>query len=95
MTFITQKEIARIARMSNIALTEQEITKMQSHVESVLLYAARVQDIAKDIDFFVLKTTNVEREDVVIEPNSELILAQAPEKEEGFFVVPAIIEMTE
>lgn len=95
MALITKEEILKIARMSHIELTEQEIEKMQSHVEAVLSYAARVQDIAKDVDVPVLKNSNVEREDVVIACNPEPIRDQAPEREGDYFVVPVIIETTQ
>jgi aspartyl-tRNA(Asn)/glutamyl-tRNA(Gln) amidotransferase subunit C len=92
MSVITKEEILRIARMSHIELTEQEIEKMQSHVTAVLSYAARVQDIAKDVSVPLLKNSNIEREDVVIRQDSQAVLAQAPESEGAYFVVPVIIE---
>ena len=95
MALITREEILKIARMSHIELSEQEMEKMQSHVEAVLSYAARVQDIAQDTNFSVLKNSNVEREDIVMASDPELIRAQAPEREGNYFVVPVIIETTE
>jgi aspartyl-tRNA(Asn)/glutamyl-tRNA(Gln) amidotransferase subunit C len=92
MSLVTQDEVKRIARMSRIALNEQEIVKMQKHLEAVLSYAARVQDIAKDVQVPVLKNSNIERDDVVQQCDSEKILDQAPEREGNYFVVPVIIE---
>ena len=89
---ITKEEIEKIARLSHIELSETEIIAAMQHVGAVLSYAARVQEIAKDIDMPSLKNSNIERNDVVIPCNSETILAQAPEREENFFVVPVIIE---
>ena len=40
----------------------------------------------------VLKNIKVVREDVTQEQHPEPILAQAPEREQDFFVVPVIIE---
>lgn len=92
MAFITREEILRVARMSHIELTEQEIVKMQSHVEAVLSYAARVQDIAKDVSVSNLKNSNVERDDAIVPSHPEIIRAQAPAREGDYFVVPVIIE---
>jgi aspartyl-tRNA(Asn)/glutamyl-tRNA(Gln) amidotransferase subunit C len=94
MAFITREEILKVARMSHIELTEQEIEKMQVHVEAVLSYAARVQDIAKDVSVVNMKNSNIERDDRVIPAHGEKIRAQAPEREGDYFVVPAIIETT-
>ena len=95
MSLITKEEDLKIAKMSHIELSEQEIIKMQSHVESVLAYAARVQDLAQqDIDIITRKNINIERDDVAVACPPEPILAQAPEREGNYFVVPVIIETT-
>jgi aspartyl-tRNA(Asn)/glutamyl-tRNA(Gln) amidotransferase subunit C len=95
MAQITKEEVEKIARLSHIELTEQEIINAMKHLEAVLSYAARVQDIAKDIDGPILKNSNVERDDVIIPTDPQTILAQAPEREGDFFVVPVIIESNE
>ncbi len=92
MAQITREEVEKIARLSHIELSEQEIITAMKHLDAVLSYAARVQEIAKDIDVPSLKNNNVEREDIVIPTNPEPIRAQAPEREGDFFVVPVIIE---
>ena len=89
---ITREEIEKLARLSCIELSESEIDPMQQHVAAVLAYAARVQEIAQDVTVDSFKNQNIEREDVIIPTNAETILAQAPEREGEFFVVPAIIE---
>jgi aspartyl-tRNA(Asn)/glutamyl-tRNA(Gln) amidotransferase subunit C len=92
MAQITKEEVEKIARLSYIELTEQEIITVTKHLEDVLSYAVRVQDIAKDINIPTLKNSNIERDDLVIPTDPQTILAQAPEREDDFFVVPAIIE---
>ena len=91
-SIITREEVEKIARLSSIELSETEIIDAQKHLEAVLGYAARVQNIAQDVDIALLKNSNIEREDIVIKTDSQTILAQAPEREGDFFVVPAIIE---
>ena len=92
MTRITKEEIQKVARLAYIELTEQEIVSMSAHLEAVLSYAARVQDIAQDVDVVMQKNSNVERKDIVVKTDCESILAQAPEREGDYFVVPVIIE---
>ena len=91
-SFITKEEVEKIARLSHITLSETEIINTMKHLDAVLSYAARVQEIAKDVDVPSLKNNNIEREDVIIPTNPQIILAQAPEREDNFFVVPVIIE---
>lgn len=92
MSIITKAEIEKIARLSLIELSESEIIQAQKHLEAVLSYAARVQDIAKDVTIEILKNQNIEREDTIQECHPQELLAQAPEREDNFFVVPVIIE---
>ncbi len=91
-SFITQEEVEKIARLSNITLSETEVIDTMKHLDTVLTYAARVKEIAKDIDIPSRKNNNIEREDVIVRTDSETILAQAPERMDNFFVVPVIIE---
>src|SRR5579863_10115698 len=91
MALITKEEVEKIARLSHITLSEQETIAAMKHLDAVLSYAARVQEIAKDIDIPSLKNNNIEREDIVIPTDAQAILAQAPEREGDFFVVPVII----
>ena len=89
---ITKEEVEKIAQLSHIELSETELTNAMKHLDAVLSYAARVQEIAKDVDVASLKNCNIERDDVVISTDPQTILAQAPEREGDFFVVPVIIE---
>ena len=92
MTKISKEEVLKIAEISRIRLSEDEIEPMIKHLEGVLSYAERVQEIAADIEEPSNKNVNVFREDVVVKTDPETILCQAPEREEDYFVVPAIIE---
>ena len=101
MSLITKEEVLKVARMAHIALTEEEVVKMQSHLEAVLSYAARVQNLSAEVlteadqENVMQKNVNVEREDSIVECNPEPIRAQAPEREGDYFVVPVIIETTQ
>jgi len=89
---ITKEEIEKIARLAHINFSETEIINVMNHLDAVLSYAVRVEEIAKDIDVPSFKNCNIEREDIVIPTDTQSILAQAPEREGDFFVVPVIIE---
>jgi len=92
MTKITKQELLKIAQSSSVKLYDDEIEPLMGQLDAVLTYAARVKDIARDIEIPSNKNVNVLREDVVTQTNNELILAQAPEREEDYFVVPMILE---
>lgn len=91
MARITKEEILNLARISNVEVHESEIEGLIKQIESVLTYAARVQEVG-DVTFPSTKNVNVFREDVAIPSDNQAILAQAPAREANYFVVPAILE---
>lgn len=92
MAKITREEVIKIAQISAIEIHEDEIEALQKQLESVLSYAERVQEFAAEPQEPSTKNVNVFREDSTQLSDSAAILKRAPEREEDFFVVPAIIE---
>lgn len=89
---LTREELLKIAKQSAITLPEDEIESLRSQMETVLNYAERVKEAAQDIQEPSIKNINVFREDEIIRTDFEPILAQAPVREETYFVVPVILE---
>lgn len=92
MVTISKEEVLKIAKMSNISLNELEVDVVARQLSAVLSYAARVKEVATDVQESLDKNINVMREDSVVKTDSERILEQAVEREANYFVVPAIIE---
>ncbi len=92
MTKISREEIVKIAAISSLDLHEDEIHPLIEQLGQVLSYAQGVTEFAADIQEPSTKNINVFREDVVIRTEPEPILAQAPEREEHYFVVPMVLE---
>ena len=91
MAKISREDVLKIAHISNIAVYENEIESIREQLENILTYAARVQEVIAQAEEST-KAINVFRQDVVISTDPEPILAQAPEREERFFVVPKILD---
>ena len=92
MTKISKEEVLKMAELSNLQLHEHEIEPMLKQLEAVLSYAERVKEVAAEIEEPSNKNVNTFREDVVVRTEAELVLAQAPHREEDYFVVPAILD---
>lgn len=92
MARITKEEVLKIAKLSHIQIHDAEIASLSAHLDAVLSYAARVQEIATEVDVPLSKNVNVFREDVIEKSDADLVLSRAPESEAHYFVVPAIIE---
>ena len=92
MEKITKEEVLKIAQLSKIKIAESEVEPILKQLQDVLGYAQRVKEIAADIKEPSNKNINVSREDVVIKSDPIKILNQAPSHEDGFFIVPKILD---
>ena len=92
MIKITREEVLKIARMSAINVHEDELDHIAQHLQSVISYAARVQEVATEVNIPSVKAINVFRADEPQPCIGEYVLSRAPESEAHYFVVPAIIE---
>lgn len=93
MIHITKEELLKLANAANLTLTEEEIPALVRRLESVLSYASYLQELSGGAQEALLpQVSNVTREDLVTETPVEPLLALAPEHEENFYVVPAILK---
>ena len=96
MAAISREEVAHLARLSRLAVTEQELDQFAGQLDVILQSVARIGDVAADDippTSHSVPLTNVLREDVV-QPSlrREDVLASAPDTAEGRFRVPRILD---
>lgn len=96
MPAISRAEVARLARLSRMALTDEELDSLVPQLDVILGAVARVGEVAADAippTSHALPLTNVLREDV-IRPSLPVadVLASAPAAEEQRFRVPRILD---
>ncbi|MFC7327794.1 Asp-tRNA(Asn)/Glu-tRNA(Gln) amidotransferase subunit GatC [Marinactinospora rubrisoli] len=95
MSAITRDEVAHLARLSRLALHEDELDRLAAQLDVIISAVAEVQEVAKgDIPptSHALPLTNVYRPDEVrpcLTPDQAL--AGAPAVEDGRFRVPQIL----
>ena len=93
---ITREEVLRIAGLARLELTQEEIEGLEEDLARGLEYMemlneADVGDIPPT--FYTIHKASPMREDVPEKKFSvEEILKNAPEKKDGFIVVPRVIE---
>jgi aspartyl-tRNA(Asn)/glutamyl-tRNA(Gln) amidotransferase subunit C len=99
MAAISREEVAHLARLSRLAVTEEELDKFAGQLDVILQSVARIGDVAaEDIPptSHSVPLTNVYRDDVP-RPSltQEEALAGAPDAYEGRFRVPRILDEEE
>jgi len=99
MAAISREEVAHLARLSRLAVTEQELDQFAGQLDVILQSVARIGDVAaEDIPptSHSVPLTNIYRDDVV-QPSltQEEALSGAPDSAEGRFRVPRILDEEE
>ncbi|AEF41653.1 Asp-tRNA(Asn)/Glu-tRNA(Gln) amidotransferase subunit GatC [Hoyosella subflava] len=95
MPAISRDEVAHLARLSRLALTDAELDEFAGQLDSILNHVKAVSEVAADdvpATAHPAATANVWRDDV-IQPGltQEQALSGAPEVDESRFAVPQIL----
>ncbi|MEJ2181956.1 MAG: Asp-tRNA(Asn)/Glu-tRNA(Gln) amidotransferase subunit GatC [Nitrospirota bacterium] len=93
---ITRDDVMYIARLSRLAITEEEAAMFEGQLGDILAYMEKLGELdTEDVEptSHVLELGNVFRED---KPRPSLpvdeVLANAPDRAKNFYRVPRIIE---
>ena len=93
---ITAKEVSYVADLARLELSPEEVELFTGDMNRILDYMDQLNELdtaGVGPTSHVLSLKNVFREDVVVDSLSvDEVLANAPRREKGHFVVPKIIE---
>ena len=93
---ITAKEVRHVADLARLELSPEEVELFTGDMNRILDYMDQLDELdtsGVEPTSHVLSLKNVFREDVVGESLTvDEVLANAPRREKGHFVVPKIIE---
>ena len=95
------KDIAKLATLSRLTFAPEQLPAFVSEFENILQFVGQIQGLDTQGVPPLTTTANIstspEREDVAVIPANpaarrDELLANAPKSEQGFFVVPKIVE---
>lgn len=94
---IDENTVRKVARLARIALPEARVKPMMAELNGILSWIEQLNEV--DIEDVEPMTSAVPgaklpmREDKVTDGNDPAkVLANAPKSEDGFFVVPKVVE---
>jgi aspartyl-tRNA(Asn)/glutamyl-tRNA(Gln) amidotransferase subunit C len=93
---VTPEDVRRIARLARLAAPEDRLEALAGELNGILAWIEQLDEV--DVEGVKPMASAVEvalpmREDVVTDGNiRDDVLANAPHAEEGFFVVPKVVE---
>ena len=96
MSAISREEVAHLARLSRLAVSDEELDRFAGQLDVILQAVARVGEVAAaeiPPTSHSVPLTNVLRDDLLADclPRDEA-LAAAPDRAEGRFRVPRILD---
>jgi aspartyl-tRNA(Asn)/glutamyl-tRNA(Gln) amidotransferase subunit C len=93
---VDTKTVRKVARLARIAVPEERLEPLANELNGILAWIEQLNEV--DVEGVEPLTTPVPmtlpmREDVVSDGNiRDKVLANAPRTEDGFFVVPKVVE---
>jgi aspartyl-tRNA(Asn)/glutamyl-tRNA(Gln) amidotransferase subunit C len=92
---IARDDVAHLARLSRLALGEEELDHLAAQLDVIIAAVAKVQEVAADgipPTSHAVPLVNVFREDVLVPClSADEVLSQAPAVEQQRFRVPRIL----
>ncbi|MDB2414443.1 Asp-tRNA(Asn)/Glu-tRNA(Gln) amidotransferase subunit GatC [Rickettsiales bacterium] len=93
---LSEKEVRKIARLSRIKLSDEEITRFQGELSGVIDWVELLQEVNTDNVPRMTSVTDSSqplREDKVNDGGiQDQVLANSPKSSYGCFVVPKVVE---
>ncbi len=94
---IDRDAVRRVAHLARIALPEARVDEMASELNGIIAWIEHLQEVnVKGVEPMASAVPDLAlpmREDVVVEGGDpSRVLANAPKVEDGFFVVPKVVE---
>ena len=93
---VNETTVRRVARLARIAVTDEEARRLQGELNGILDWIEQLREV--DVEGVepmtrVVSVSMKKRPDVVTEGGyPEKILANAPASQDGFFMVPKVVE---
>lgn len=91
---ISEQEIKNIAKLAYLEINADEIEKLRKDFSSILEYVDKLKEI--DISEIketanLLKTENIERQDIAKRFNSSLLIDAMPKQKNGYLEVKKVL----
>lgn len=93
---VTAKDVRRIARLARIAVDDSRLEPLAGELNAILAWVEQLEQVdVEGVEAMAsaVGATLALREDAVTQGGDrDGVLANAPKSEEGFFVVPKVVE---
>ncbi len=99
MSEITKQDVEYVSNLARISLTENEKEKMIVNLKDIVKYVGKLSELDNELEdveptfhAWEGKGTLLREDEVGESVNRDEIMEQAPKTQDGFFVVPKVID---
>ena len=93
---VDAQTVRRIARLARIAVAEDEVEHLQGELNAMLAFVEQLSEVNVDgvepMTSVTPMAMKMRVDEVTDGGNPEAVLANAPSSEDGFYLVPKVIE---
>lgn len=93
---VDEKTVRHIARLARIALAEEQVAPMADELNNIIAWVDQLNEVdvtdVPPLTGVVAQRIRMRKDTVTEGGDARVILANAPETEDSFFVVPRIVE---
>ncbi len=89
---INKEELIKIAHLSGINMTDEDINLFTGQIQKVLEFINQLQEVDITTTAASVRNINILRTDESIPSTAASPLALAPQRQDGYFVVPKILD---
>lgn len=93
---VDQATVRRIAHLARIAVEEKEVEHLRGEINAILAFVEELADVdvegVEPMTSVIPMKMKMRRDEVTDGYKAADIVANAPEREDSFFVVPKVVE---
>lgn len=93
---ITEAEVRNVAKLSRLELSEAEVAEFTGQLESILEYVDKLGELdtenVKPLAHCLAVSNRFRADEVKESAGTEKILANAPQRNDSYFIVPKILD---
>ncbi|MFO0765036.1 MAG: Asp-tRNA(Asn)/Glu-tRNA(Gln) amidotransferase subunit GatC [Patescibacteria group bacterium] len=94
---LTRTDIERLAELSRLALTEEEMVRMEQTIDPILNYVGRLSEVNTDVvpeteEADEVRALRVDEAIPATQETHDGIVANFPDKKDGLLRAPAVFE---
>jgi aspartyl-tRNA(Asn)/glutamyl-tRNA(Gln) amidotransferase subunit C len=93
---VDRETVRRIARLARIALEEEQVDEMAGELNNILSWIEQLGEVdvegVEPLTSVIVQHLRMREDEITEGGHAEALMANAPESEDHFFVVPKILE---